>query len=208
MYDYVDGVTPWVNPSYVTIEEGLSAIGSGAFMNDVKLTGITLPSSVTSIGANAFSGCTSLESIVLPEGLMTIEAGAFDGCSALSLTIPMSVETIEGSSIGAAYLYIYEGSTAQTFCDEHEIAYFVLNEPVFSITSGVCGDDLIWTITEMEDGGLLLTVSGIGEMYDYPSGAPWKNSGITEAVIEDGATSVGSHARNLGQSIPTGSLKL
>ena len=39
------------------IEEGLTAIGPGAFRGCSSLTSITIPAGVTSIGDGAFSGC-------------------------------------------------------------------------------------------------------------------------------------------------------
>ncbi|MCD8128013.1 MAG: leucine-rich repeat protein [Oscillospiraceae bacterium] len=59
--------------------------------------------------------------------------------------------------------------------------------------SGTCGDNLTWTL---EDG--MLTISGEGEMEDYPSydGMPWysQQEAITGVVMEGGVTSVGNHA--------------
>ena len=88
--------------------------------------------------------------------------------------------------------------------------YRVSIEP--EIMSGKCGDQLNWAYT-MEN--RKLTVSGSGEMYDYnwgPEGdsAPWvKIGGMANAVIGDGALSIGSWAfasmRQLtGVTIPEG----
>ncbi len=57
-------------------------------------------------------------------------------------------------------------------------------------TSGTCGENLTWTLTE--DG--LLTISGTGEMTDYDyTGGPWR-SRPQQVVIEDGVTSIGDYA--------------
>ena len=59
-------------------------------------------------------------------------------------------------------------------------------------TSGECGDDVTW---RLEDG--VFTVSGTGDMYDYPyTGVPWYSSylAIHEVVIEDGVTRIGDNA--------------
>ncbi len=64
--------------------------------------------------------------------------------------------------------------------------------------SGICGDNLEWTLTDDD----VLTISGTGKMKDYSSvssagnqitTAPWK-SRPKKVVIEDGVTSIGSHA--------------
>ncbi|MCD8214631.1 MAG: leucine-rich repeat protein [Clostridiales bacterium] len=64
------------------------------------------------------------------------------------------------------------------------------------IINGTCGDNLTWTLTE--EG--VLTISGIGEMYDYYNSsdgyAPWSSYryGKKSVVIEKGVTSIGSYA--------------
>jgi len=79
----------------VTIPKGVTAIGDGAFLFCIRLTGITIPSSVTAIGEGAFGGCTSLTSITIPAGVTAIGDWAFDGCKSLtSITIPSSVTVI------------------------------------------------------------------------------------------------------------------
>lgn len=59
---------------------------------------------------------------------------------------------------------------------------------------GVCGPDLIWTLTS--DG--TLTISGRGEMNDYPNGSlmPWSQyrESITTIIIQDGVTSIDASA--------------
>ena len=73
----------------VTIDNGVTNIGSSAFSRCTGLTSITIPLSVTSIGNSAFSGCTGLTSITIPSSVTSIGSGAFDGCTGLtSITIP------------------------------------------------------------------------------------------------------------------------
>ena len=55
-------------------------------------------------------------------------------------------------------------------------------------TSGTCGDNLIW---ELSDDGTL-TISGTGAMTDYLlSSAPWDVLEVNEVIVEDGVTSIG-----------------
>ena len=67
MADYSSSNPPWNiyqdKIKAVTIEEGVTHIGAGAFKNCTKLTGITIPESITSIGAGAFDGCSSFTDI-------------------------------------------------------------------------------------------------------------------------------------------------
>ena len=113
---------PWVSwtPKIksVVIEDGVTRIGSGAFIqcssltdvnipNSVKSIGsdafyacsslkkINIPNSVTSIGANAFFECTSLVEVNIQDGIVTIAEGAFCNCSSLKqIDIPNSVTRI------------------------------------------------------------------------------------------------------------------
>lgn len=54
-----------------------------------------------------------------------------------------------------------------------------------------CGDSLTWTLT-----GNLLFISGKGEMYDYPNGAPWApyKDTITTVILSGDVTAVGGYA--------------
>ena len=70
---------------------------------------------------------------------------------------------------------------------------------VKAATSGTCGDNLTW---ELSDGGKTLTISGTGEMYDYPVEIPpWDpspyyigSSEIKTVIISDGVTKIGAYA--------------
>ena len=91
----------------VTIPNGVTSIGSGAFFGCSSLTSITIPDSVTSIGRSAFDGCSSLTSITIPDGVTSINNNTFHHCSSLaSITIPDSV-----TSIGE---YAFDGCSSLT----------------------------------------------------------------------------------------------
>ena len=63
-----------------------------------------------------------------------------------------------------------------------------------TVDSGICGENVTWTLA---DGGTL-TISGSGQMNDYPysSSAPWYGYrvSIKSIVIEDGVTGIGDYA--------------
>lgn len=95
--------TPWYqsrsNSLSVTIEDGVTSIGSYAFCECSKLISIDIPSSVTSIGNNAFKFCSGLKSIIIPDSVTSIGNSAFNGCYRLtSITIPDSVTYIGNSA--------------------------------------------------------------------------------------------------------------
>ncbi len=86
----------------VTIPEGVTEIGDGAFKGLAWLLKITMPSSVKRIGAHAFKGCRRLKEIRLSENLEEIGDYAFHRCHDLEeLIFPKSMTKV-GSH---AFLY-------------------------------------------------------------------------------------------------------
>ncbi len=87
-YGY-DGGQPWLDYAdqirSVVLEEGVAAVGTGAFMNLTKLESVTLPaSSLTRIGEAAFYGCSSLTQIDIPDTVYTVFDYTFKNCTALA----------------------------------------------------------------------------------------------------------------------------
>ncbi len=71
MVFYQTGITS------VTIPEGVTSIGTGAFWHCGNLTDVKLPSTLTTIARFAFNDCKSLDSISIPESLTSIGKDAF-----------------------------------------------------------------------------------------------------------------------------------
>ena len=112
-------------PSYVILPEGtldVEGIGSMAFYGCRNLTGVSLSTKTKVIHDRAFMYCSSLTSIYIPNSVETIEYYAFIGCSSLtsitlseglktigyqamaaipitSITLPASLESIDGSAL-------------------------------------------------------------------------------------------------------------
>lgn len=83
----------------VTIEEGVTNIGAGAFYSSYghenEISSISIPQSVTSIGLYAFCNCLNLKEIELPETISEIGAYAFSDCESLiKIKIPSKVTEI------------------------------------------------------------------------------------------------------------------
>jgi len=179
------------------IPNTVTAIGAYAFEECFNLTGIEIPNSVSEIGEGAFSGCDSINNIVISENVTRIESYTFAWCCSLErIAIPASV-----TSIGE-YAFKDCDSLAEIIYGYTEAAWDAISkdsdykpestEVTFLGSKDCCGDYLYWTL----DSEGTLTISGIGAMKDYGCGAPWYNSrsAISEVVIEDGVTSIGSYA--------------
>ena len=105
----LDGIRQYVFYGYEkltgenpVIPETVGWIGTGAFADDVNLTGnLVIPSSVTSVSDSAFRGCTGLDGyLTLSENLTWIGYSAFEGCTNLKadpvngLVIPNGVDRL------------------------------------------------------------------------------------------------------------------
>ena len=120
--------TPWRNlmVKHVIIQDGVTSIGSYAFIynhtiESVEISGtvqtiegnafqgthlksVTIPDNVTSIGREAFQDCTSLKNIALSNGVQDL-GYVFGGCTALeSVTIPSGVTSMGSTFEGCTSL--------------------------------------------------------------------------------------------------------
>ncbi|MBQ9842214.1 MAG: leucine-rich repeat domain-containing protein [Clostridia bacterium] len=87
---------PWGNAiTSVTIKDGVTSVGMGAFYLCSTLTKVSLPDSLREIRELAFCGCIKLKKLTIPDSVTTIGGGAFSVCRAMEyITIPDSVTTI------------------------------------------------------------------------------------------------------------------
>ncbi len=79
---------------------GLQSIGKSAFEDCVKLTKITLPEGLETIGDSAFAGCALPDRQTIPEGVRQIQRDAFRGCRMTAVSLPVSLQTVEGDPFG------------------------------------------------------------------------------------------------------------
>ena len=111
---YTSDISPWYNDwtkiKSVVIEDGVTSIGSNAFLDCQLLTSVAIPNSVISIGSSSFYHCTGLTFVTVSNSVTTIGNYAFYYCSGLtSVTIGNSV-----TSIGEYAFYKCNGLTSIT----------------------------------------------------------------------------------------------
>ena len=88
----------WGRNGDVTIPDGVTNIGQGAFSGCNALTHIVIPDGVTSIGDVAFHGCSGLSNVIMPNSVARIGERAFYGCSKLvNVTVPDGVTRVGDS---------------------------------------------------------------------------------------------------------------
>ena len=78
----VSGYTDAI-PSNVVIPDGVTEIGSYAFLRCKNLESVTIPASVTKISYNAFENCTNLTNVTIPSSVTSIEDKSFYMCNNL-----------------------------------------------------------------------------------------------------------------------------
>jgi hypothetical protein len=103
------------NLTQVTLGNGVTAIGEGAFLAD-PITNLALPDTVTNIGGDAF-GSVPITSLVIPGSVNYIGNGAFSGCANLTNVI-----------IGAGVTNI--GLEGFAYCSKLTNILFLGNAPV------------------------------------------------------------------------------
>ncbi len=173
--------TPWGKDiTSVTIEDGVTTIGGGAFYGCSKLTSVTIGNNVTSIGQYAFGSCTSLTTVSFPNSVITIERYAFDSCRSLKrVTIGNGVTTIHSRA------FEYCRSLTAISVDENNPNYSSLDGVLFNKEQTA----LIW-FPRTKSGAYTIpdSVTTIGD-YAFES-----CTSLTAVTIPDSVITIGARA--------------
>lgn len=90
MYDYGVDEAPWTDYSAeitkITVAEGVTRIGSGAFCSSA-VSEVVLPESLLEIGDEAFFDCQNLRHISIPSGVRSISGDPFSGYALQSISV-------------------------------------------------------------------------------------------------------------------------
>lgn len=185
-----------------TVRESTVSISPEAFMSCAGLESVTLPDSLRVIGESAFNGCYDLKSIDLPDSLEIIGSYAFVSCGLSSVDLPAGVTHIGEKAFG----YFENDNLEYPPLDDFTIYGYMLSEAhkyaesngfdfvPHKLFEGECGDSLTW---ELDKDTGVLTVSGVGDMYNYKQyGAPWYASRdfIKALTVGDRVTGIGEYA--------------
>jgi len=101
--------------SSAVIPEGVTKIGSSAFLNCSQLKNVRLPSTVQRIGDEAFRLCESLKSIVLPDSVISVGTETFAQTALTEATLSKSLSRISAGMFRETWLesiVIPEGVTS------------------------------------------------------------------------------------------------
>ena len=99
MWHYADEYRAWMEfqsgIKKLVVEEGVTTIGSEAFLNCWNLKETSFPDTLETISYRAFENCSALQTVELPESLRTVGQAAFKWTNLSNLVIPEGVVTIE-----------------------------------------------------------------------------------------------------------------
>lgn len=170
----------------ITFPAGLESIWSSAF-RETALVSVAIPSTVTYIDADPFVFCHELKNVTMYSASVEGMKGRFGMDLEYVHVIgdaPQAISKVFGSQEDYFIVYYDEGTSGwePPAWNGYTIQLW---EKTGGINTGSCGENLTWTL----DGDGLLTISGEGEMTEYP----WKEeyaASITSVVIQEGVTSI------------------
>ena len=208
---------------YVFADEGITRVGDRTFSNIPFLLVVVLPKGLESIGSSAFYNSGRLETVSLPSTLKLVEIEAFSACRNLKNVLITDLVAwcgIDFSSIGAnplaygADLYLNEEKVTELIIPNSITQikpYAFCGGSFASVTfhSGVkeVGADAFYNCTKLTqvhisdlaawcsiDFNKFTSAWGIANPLTLGAGLYLNGSLVTELVIPDGVTSIGSSA--------------
>ena len=186
------------------IPEGVTNVGSYAFLGCKSLTSVEIPSSVTNIGDSAFCDCDSLKSVEIPDSVTSIGNAAFASCSSMiNIEMPDSI-----TSIGS---YAFSGCSGLTSVSVPN-GVTSIGEYVFNDCTSLTSIEIPSSVTSIA-GDAFDNCTALEEVYIYDL-SKWcqidfanvcsnpmymasqlylNDILITELIIPDGVTHIGQY---------------
>ena len=161
----------------VSIGNGVTCIGNGAFVGCKALTSVTIPNNVIDIGYEAFYN-SGLTSVTIPNSVMSIGKEAFESCSNLTSMIVESNNVYYDSRNNCNAIIETATNTLIAGCKNTIIPN--------SVTS--IGGYAFWGCSGLTSISIPNSVTSIGQC------AFWNCSGLTSVSIGNGVTSIGNGA--------------
>jgi len=159
------------------------------------LTSITIPDGVTSIGHGAFSGCSGLTSITIPDGVTSIGHGAFSGCSGLTIYC-------ETTSQPSGWDYDWNTSDCPVVwdCNNNDVTsdgyiHVAIDTLRYGIKDGVA--TVIKQARNIQTANILASITYKDTTYSVTSiseDAFYDCDNLTSVVIPESVTSIGDSA--------------
>lgn len=169
----------------LTIPEGVTVIGCGAFDEAWQIKKIILPSTIRTIEGNAFELCSYLREIELPEGLEHIGRNAFQYTSLKYIIAPDSLVTIEDGGLSNGILldiYGKKGTAAEAYAKKHGNKFYSIEEYII-------------------EGDVLKAYKGSSAVVEIPGrvtkigdDAFAGNETVEQVLFHEGVTSIGEKA--------------
>ena len=196
---------------YVSVSEGITTIGSMAFLMTEDIKEIYLPSTMAKIGKYAFVYCEDLEKIHFagktPPSIPDLN-NIFkkeDATDRPEIVVPCdALETYK--ELFSAYQESNsetdedEAVELQVVCDSEgpqKPEILTIDDFTFD-PANVCGaeedgSNILWAFDE-ETGTLALKGTGLMKSYNTRREAPWKSLDIKHLIISEGVTNIGGYA--------------
>jgi len=181
------------NITEVTIPNSVTSIENGVFQGCTSLGGITIPNSVTFIGNGAFYGCTNIKEMFIPKTL-TSYSSAFNGSEITKVIIEEGAKSIpEYAFQGCAKLTDVTIPNSVTSINSRAFENCIgLIEFTISNSVKIIGHSAFNGCIELKEVRIPKTLTSYGDNVSVRSA--FYGSGITKAIIEDGAISIPSYA--------------
>ena len=209
MTDYTSAQEqPWESFLYkvtrISIENGITSVGSNAFNGGNGVQSISLPNTLKSIGSIAFACCGMYDggfsSITIPSSVTSIEASAFDACNHLtSVTISASVTNISPTAFSRCekLTSINVAASNQRFASVNGVLFNKAKTRLIAFPSGKTNSYTVpssvtaigstaFADTKLNDVKLPDTVKTIED------GAFWYSAGLNTVIIPKSVTTIGN----------------